>query len=36
MELGGAKPLYIAAIYRPNEGDAESIAELRHSLEKST
>ena len=26
------KPLYVAAYYRPKEGDTESVAELRRSL----
>lgn len=27
------KPIYVAAYYRPKEGDTESIAELRRSLD---
>ena len=33
LDIVGAKPLYIAAYYRPNESDAQSLEELNRSLE---
>ena len=33
IDMATTKPIYIAAFYRPKEGDTESIIELRRSLD---